>query len=278
MSQGKSLDFPTVDRPIDPYSFLGQSVHGFFWRNGAMQDIGTLGGPDTFPGLAHNLPGVVVGSSFTNSIPNPTTGIPTLDPFLWRDGHMRDLGTLGGTLCCQEVVVANSRGQVASDSSLVGDLQHHPFLWDRGSLTDLGTLGGDNGVVNNINDDGEVVGFSDLPGSQTHDAFLWRHGVMTDLGNLGRTSSGWAINSQHQIVGASRIDDTAGNVRAFLWENGGPIVDLNTLIPANSSLLLAYAVNINDQGEIAGLGVPAGCAVPDYLSCGHAYAFGSNVL
>jgi len=72
-------------------------------------------------------------------------------------------------------------------------------------------------------------------------------------------------------VGASRIDATPGNARAFLWENGGPMVDLNTLIPSNSSLLLAYAVNINDQGEIAGLGVPAGCQPADYLLCGHAY-------
>ena len=268
---GDIVGISTVDGPIDPYSFLGQSVHGFFWRNGTMHDVGTLGGPDTFPGFSRNLPGAVVGSSFINAIPNPTTGIPTQHPFIWRDGHMRDLGTLGGTLCCQEVVVANNRGQVASDSTLAGDLQTHPFLWDGHRLIDLGTLGGDNGVVNNMNEDGEVVGFADLPGSQVHDAFLWRRGVMTDLGNLGRTSSGWAVNSQHQIVGASRIDDTPGNGRAFIWENGGPLVDLNSLIPANSSLLLAYAVNINDRGEIAGLGVPSGCAVPDYLSCGHAY-------
>ena len=140
-------DFLPFHGPIDPYSFLGQSIHSFLWRDGAMRDVGTLGGPDTFPGFAHHLTGVVVGASFTNSTPNPTTGIPTLHPFLWKDGHMRDLGTLGGTLCCQEAVVANSRGQVASDSTLAGDLQSHPFLWDKGELTDLGTLGGDNGSL-----------------------------------------------------------------------------------------------------------------------------------
>jgi probable HAF family extracellular repeat protein len=268
---GEVVGLSTVSGPIDPYSFLGQSAHGFLWRNGVMLDVGTLGGPDTFPGMADQLAGVVVGASFTNSTPNPTTGIPTLHPFLWRNGHMLDLGTLGGTLCCQEVMTANSRGQVVSDSTLAGDLVSHPFLWDRGGLTDLGTLGGDNGVANGMNDDGEVVGFSDLPGSLTHDAFLWRHGVMTDLGNLGRTSSGWKVNSSTQVVGASRIDDTPGNVRAFLWENGGPMVDLNDLIPQHSSLLLVYAVNINDNGEIAGLGVPDGCAPADYLLCGRAY-------
>jgi probable HAF family extracellular repeat protein len=268
---GDVVGLSTVPGPIDPYSFLGQSVHGFFWRDGVMQDVGTLGGPDTFPGIAHSSRGVVAGGSFINSTPNSTTGVPTMDVFLWRDGHIRDLGTLGGTLCCQATLVVNNRLQIAGDSTLAGDTKSHPFLWDDGVMLDLGTLGGNNGFVNWINDAGEVVGYADLPGSQVHDGYLWRHGVMTDLGNLGRTSSGWAINSQHQIVGASRIDDTPGNARAFLWENGGPIVDLNTLIPANSSLLLVYAVNINDQGEIAGLGVPAGCQPADYLLCGRAY-------
>ena len=261
----------TIDGPLDPYSFLGQSIRAFFWRDGVMRDVGTLGGPDTFPGLAYQLTGAVVGASFTNSIPNPTTGVPTLHAFLWRNGQMQDLGTLGGTLCCQGAVVANSRGQVASDSTLTGDLQSHPFLWDKGRLTDLGTLGGDNGGVHSLNDNGEVVGYADLPGSQTHDAFLWRHGVMTDLGNLGRTSAANAINSQRQIVGHSLIDDIPGNIRAFVWENGRPIVDLNDLIPQNSPLLLLDATDINERGEIAGVGVPAGCAPTDDLLCGRAF-------
>jgi probable HAF family extracellular repeat protein len=184
---------------------------------------------------------------------------------------MQDLGTLGGTLCCQETVVANSRGQVASDSTLAGDLVTHPFLWDKGKLIDLGTLGGTNGVVNGINDRGEVVGFAARPGDPGNDGFLWRNGVMTDLGNLGRTSSAWVVNSQGQVIGASRIDSTPGNIRAFLWEKGGPIVDLNALIPQNSPLTLVFAANINERGEIAGLGVPAGCAPPDVMTCGHAY-------
>ena len=266
---GEIVGFSTVDGPIDPYSFLGQSIHTFYWRNGATRDVGTLGGPDAFAGVAHQLTGVAVGFSFTNSIPNPTTGIPTLHPFLWKNGHMQDLGTLGGTLCCQGSFIANSRGQIASDSTLTGDLYDHPFLWDKGRLIDLGTLGGSNGFAYNISENGDVVGAADLPASRH--AFLWRRGVMTDLGTLGRTSSAIAINSRGQVTGSSRIDDTIGNNRAFLWENGGPMVDLNTLIPQNSPLTLVWASNINDQGEIAGLGVPAGCQPADYLLCGHAY-------
>ena len=34
------------------------------------------------------------------------------------------------------------------------------------------------------------------------------------------------------------------------------MIDLNTLIPANSSLHLAFAEHINDRGEISGTAVP----------------------
>jgi uncharacterized membrane protein len=41
---------------------------------------------------------------------------------------------------------------------------------------------------------------------------------------------------------------------AFLWENG-KIVDLNSLISHGSDLQLQVAGNINNSGEIAGIGV-----------------------
>jgi probable HAF family extracellular repeat protein len=53
-------------------------------------------------------------------------------------------------------------------------------------------------------------------------------------------------------VGGSRIDSTT--VHAFLWENAGPMVDLNSLVPPGSGLTLIEAWSINDRGEIAGWG------------------------
>jgi hypothetical protein len=47
--------------------------------------------------------------------------------------------------------------------------------------------------------------------------------------------------------------------------------DLNMLIAPGASLHLTYAVAINDRGEIAGFGIPRGCAPKDYEFCGHAY-------
>lgn len=105
---------------------------------------------------------------------------------------------------------------------------------------------------------------------------LWRHGVRIDLGTFPEDSSSNAyyVNSRGQVVGTS--EDRAHMLlgvgeHAFLWEDGGPMVNLNTLIPAGSSLALTYAVAINDDGVIAGFGVPPGVPPEDYEIQGHAY-------
>jgi probable HAF family extracellular repeat protein len=247
----------------DPFSLFGfvTETRTFIWENGVMRDIGTLGGPDAAPFAGPNNRGQVIGYSYINSTPNADNGpfcapnVPTQNPFVWQKGKMVDLGTLGGTCGFAEFI--NNRGQIIGQSALPGNRVSHPFLWDAGVLTDLGTFGGDNGNVSWINDAGQIVGEADLPGSETHDAFLWEKGVMTDLGNLGQTSFAFAINSKGQVVGHSLAND--GTYHAFLWEKGGPMIDLNAFVPEGSTLQqLTDAFNINDRGEILGVGLPPG--------------------
>jgi probable HAF family extracellular repeat protein len=70
---------------------------------------------------------------------------------------------------------------------------------------------------------------------------------------LPQSNAQW-INSSEQIVGFAASSDFSVHV-AFLWEDGGPMVDLNTLVPPGSNLLLGQALHINDRGEIVGDGV-----------------------
>jgi probable HAF family extracellular repeat protein len=239
---GVVVGISTINTTFDPFAVFGpysSPTHAFIWNNGVMRDLGTLGGPDSFiAGLCSDERAeLVAGGSYTNSTANPTTTFPTMDPFLWKNGTMIDLATLGGTFGFAQC--ANNRGQVTGQSNLAGDSVFHPFFWDRGVVTDIGTFGGDNGFPTWINDAGEVVGRADLPGmsgSQLHHAFLWeKPGPKIDLGSLGTNtnSTAVAINSKGQIVGASRLDPTTNH--AFLWENGGPMIDLNTLVVANPS-------------------------------------------
>ena len=131
--------FETV--PFYFFPVMTQS-HAFLWQGGQMQDLGTLGGPDSLAWFV-NESGQVAGQSTVDSIPSPTTGVPTVDVFFWDHGKMIDIGNLGGTFSF--VAGLNNRGQMTGTMNLRGDAIYHAFFWDDGILTDLPTLGGDFG-------------------------------------------------------------------------------------------------------------------------------------
>ncbi len=93
----------STNAEIDPFNSacgfqpLCPQFHGVLWKNGQIIDIGTLG-----TGLESNTAyvtngGTVVGLSTVDTSPDSFSflGAPT-HAFIWRNGVMRDLGTLGG--------------------------------------------------------------------------------------------------------------------------------------------------------------------------------------
>ena len=128
----------------DPFAMFpsGTQTRTFLWQHGQMEDIGMLGGPDAFPGTGcdNQRPGVIVGTSYISYTPNPSSGFPTQNPFLWDNGTMTDLGNLGGT--SSFALCTNDREEVIGNSNLLGDQTFHAFRWRNGKMKDLGTLGG----------------------------------------------------------------------------------------------------------------------------------------
>jgi probable HAF family extracellular repeat protein len=171
--------------------------------------------------------------------------------FIWQDGKMRDIGTLGGPDAVSTTL--NASGQITGQSytnatanASTGVPTTDPFLWQRGHMLDLGTLGGTYGLANWLNDAGEVVGQSNLVGDQTAHPFLWKDGKMTDLGTLGGPYgfANW-ISEHGDVAGAAQTASQA--FHAFLWRHG----TMTDLRPTGGAPW-AFASGVNDSGQVVG--------------------------
>src|SRR5262245_6903240 len=101
----------------------------------SVQDLGTLGTGRVSDGSSVNALGHVAGDSRTS----PTD---LFHAFVWRDGVLTDLGTLGGVQ--SHVHGVNGDDQVVGDADIFDPFAeiHHAFLWRDGAMEDIGTLGG----------------------------------------------------------------------------------------------------------------------------------------
>jgi probable HAF family extracellular repeat protein len=266
-------DLPIVSETSTPdplkEDFCGFGNHlvclGALW-NGVMTPLPTLGGNNAMT-LFQNNRGQVVGVA-ENRTKDPSCPSPQILDFeavVWgpSQGEIHPLPPLPGDTVGFALGI-NERGQVVGSSGSCANtivtavglfVGPHAVLWEDGSVKSLGSLGGSMGKAGAINDRGEVAGFSGLPGDSSVHSFLWtKEAGMKDLGALGMDTLGdpAGINNNTQVVGGSC--DASGNCRAFFWESN-VMSDLNDLIPPFSPLYLAYALGINDAGEIVGFGV-----------------------
>jgi probable HAF family extracellular repeat protein len=259
---------------IDPVYGLPAFV-ATIWKHGKAENLGTLGGGFSWPGLTITDRGLAVGAAAnTNADPD---GFATALIFqiaipgnqwhatLWQNGTIQDLGTLGDGPDSQALFV-NELGQITGNSytdsvpTVFGIPTLHPFLWETGQMIDLGSLGGVYARANGLNNSGQVVGFSTLTGDLNGRAFLWAHGSMQDLGTLGggfTFSEANAINDKGEIAGHTSTAD--GAFRGFRWARG-VMTDLGSVPGYDCS----NTSSINASGQIAGWAYPCDQSSPDH--------------
>jgi probable HAF family extracellular repeat protein len=180
--------------------------------------------------------------------------------FLWTDGTMQDLGTLGGTESIAYDV--NADGEIVG-ASAVDLTEQCGFLWHRGQMRNLGTLGGTWSEATAISDAAQIVGASRTATDSDEHACRWSHGVLQDLGTLPGclVSRANDINHVGQVVGyclpsgpRSRTSPSRSRGGAFLYTDATGMVDLNTRIDPKSAWELDTATALNDAGQIVGNG------------------------
>lgn len=225
------------------------------WANGRVEQIETTSGSARLYGI--NDSGTMVGSARDSAKYD--------NAYVVRNDIATDLGALpGGDASAGSAV--NSRALAVNDSEqIVGFSQTsfgviHATLWQNSTITDLG------GVSNSepsealgINKSGLTVGFA-ANSSGTDEAVTWQNGTMTVLPVLqsGGHSIAYAVNDAGIVAGRSDIYlKGAWQDHAVIWQNG-QLIDLNSLLPANSDWVLNYATTINNNGQIAGMGTFGG--------------------
>jgi probable HAF family extracellular repeat protein len=267
-------------------AFSGNTtVEAAFWLEGQLLPLGTLGGPNSsvaWEGVKNNQ-GLIVGISDTSTAQPrgeiwscvlggffPSASGNTCQGFLWQNGIMKNLPTLGGDNGFATSV--NNHNQVVgwAETSYKDPtcnapqvLQFKGYIYDVASekISALPSYPGDpDSTADFINDKGQIVGISGLcanavGGARARHAVLWQSATSApiDMGNIG--GHAWntptAINNKGQAVGfgnPSGGEDAPFNAMAFYWTESGGMQNLGTLSGDTNSI--AYAINI--QGQIVG--------------------------
>lgn len=247
--------------------------HAFRWEQGLMSDLGSLqDGPYSVSYTNPNEKGDISGYSNTQTAdPNGEdfclvgTHLICLG-FLWKNGTMTALPTLGGNN--GQAYQVNSRDMVAgvaensTPDSTCGsyfELEAKPVVWHNGAVAQLPIPSGDvDGWGYGINDRGQIVGSSGTcfaptswPVTAAH-ALMWPNGPSgsyIDLGNLGSTNWNlpFFISNDGTVVGMSGVSG-GYNFHAFLWTKKRGMQDLGTL-PGDAQ---SWVSDINSANEAVG--------------------------
>jgi probable HAF family extracellular repeat protein len=200
----------------------------------------------------------------------------TCAAFLWQNGTMTRLPTLGGPNGSGSGL--NNRGDVVGyaenntkDPACGAPqlLQFKPAVWANGTARELPTFPGDlEGSAFGINDNGQIAGSSgncvafSVTGQvylQSLHALLWENGETIDLGNLGGTgllgggNSANAVNGLGWVAGNSDLagDANTTTTHGFLWTRQTGMQDL----PPLRGDVVSVALGINDAGQLTGISI-----------------------
>ena len=201
--QGAANDVNDKGTIVGQYNTIG--THGFMLKDGVFMDMGGPSGGNVVP-FAVNRKDVAAGyrASFDTGF-RPRA-------FLYENGAIRDLGTLGG----DEGYAFDINDHGVAVGAAEDAAQHmRAVIYDKGAVVQLENVSTSYSHALSINDHGDVVGVID-----GHGFLLSRKGTLTMLEQLPELA-GWtfvrpvAINDRGWIVGQGWFNGTG---RSFLLQ------------------------------------------------------------
>lgn len=187
----------------------------------AINDLGDIGGQyevDANYGIWHAF--LLIDGAFIDLTPTLPTFSQVVDlnnirwavgmsvtdndqTFLYHDGVITELGTLGGTWC--DPLAMNDAGDVVGLSETI-DGRSDAFLYRGGQMIDLVTTGSTDSWAKGINNLGQVVGYLGPSDAGFVGGFLYSDGVLYDLNQYLRCADrAWFINDADAINDAGQI-------------------------------------------------------------------------
>jgi probable HAF family extracellular repeat protein len=228
----------------------------FFWQNGHMYPLPTVGGNNGQASAVNNfgqVAGYAENGAVDSTCPTGFTNNRVDLPVMWTKGIAQPLATIG-TDKDGVAFGINNQGQAVGFSGTCIAV-NYAVLWENGTATALPDLGTPGAIAYAINGHNQIVGQA-VNSEGTALAAIWENNTVRSLSILlpGDVASfATSINNRGQVVGSS-FDSTSSWSHGLLWQNGR-MYDLNTLFPASSNLYVISASNINESGQIAGMAV-----------------------
>lgn len=246
--------------------------HAFFWDEGQMTDLGTLGGLNSqgSGGSSGKELAMLSETSEIDPLGENFCGFGSdlvCGAGIWRRGKLTRLPTLGGINSTAfaynvggQIVGASDDGTLDPSCTAPQKSHFQAVTWSpKGMIRKLPPLAGDNvGVALRGNDRGQVAGTSGLCSNTQVGGFpigphavVWDHGTPINLGSLGGSGVGVAVavNNRGQAIGAATATD--GKLHAFLWTSATGMRDLG-LMSTDPADAVNTPFQINDRGQMVG--------------------------
>ena len=230
--------------PVEPNG----PTHALLYSRGKVTDLGMLPGANVSVVTGINRKGQVVGYSGVEETPN-SGSYSMLRAFLYTNGSMQDLGTLGGTYAYAEAI--NDDGVVVGSAYTASDDCAQAFVYRNGVMSPVGTCQTTLRAFL-LNKRGNITGITPRDGNGRFHTFFSKNGSsVIDIGCLDSVPNPGncytepaAISDNGHITGFSR-NSTGGN-RPYLYQNG-VMRDLGSLGGNNGSGLA-----VNASGTVTG--------------------------